>query len=56
VTEEALMSLVRQGWLVLAVALFIGILWRTFRPGASKTMRDHALIPFQIKDEDHGAA
>jgi hypothetical protein len=55
-TDEAFLSLLRQGWLVLAVVVFFALLWRTLRPTAGKSMRDHALIPFQIKDDDHGAA
>ncbi|MBJ7417198.1 MAG: cbb3-type cytochrome c oxidase subunit 3 [Niveispirillum sp.] len=55
-TDEAILSLFRQGWLLLAVAAFLGIVWRAFRPSQAQTMRDHARIPFQIKDDDNGAA
>lgn len=55
-TEEAFLSLLRQAWLVMAVVVFFALLWRTLRTSNGKTMRDHALIPFQIKDDDHGAA
>lgn len=51
---DALSALIYQYWLVAAVLLFAVILVRTFRPSARDQMKDHARIPFAVKDDDHG--
>lgn len=54
--SEALLVLALKYWLVAAVVLFLGILWRVFRPGARAAMERHARIPFSLGEDNDGRA
>lgn len=47
--SQFIVSVFLNAWLVVAVALFVAIVWQVFRPSAQLSMQRHALIPF--KDE-----
>lgn len=43
---QSLISFLLNVWLVIAMLLFIAIVFAVFRPSARKSMQEHALIPF----------
>lgn len=53
---ESLIVFALKYWLVAAVALFLAILVRAFRPGARAEMERHARIPFAMEEDGDGRA
>lgn len=49
-----LISILINGWLVVAVVLFLAIIAVTFRPSARAQMDRNARIPFDVEDEADG--
>ncbi|MDK1376805.1 MULTISPECIES: cbb3-type cytochrome c oxidase subunit 3 [unclassified Sinorhizobium] len=47
--SQFIISIVVDGWLVIACFLFTAIVWNAFSPSARSQMERHARIPF--KDE-----
>lgn len=53
--SQTLISIFLNGWLVVAVGLFIAIVWAVFRPGARAAMDLHARIPLDdATPQDNG--